>query len=135
MSFKAEMKIEGVNSNEPYKILSCSYGFSRATDQSGKPQTLIHGGMIHVSVTTSGDTSLSDWMFEIYGYKNGTIEFYKDDADAVAKTLEFTNASLVEYSESYSAGGGMPMTANLSISAEIIKIGQGEHDNEWPKSS
>ena len=133
MSFKAEMEITGINDNEPYRILSCSYSLNRATDVSGKPQTRTQGGTIHVSVETSTDTSLSDWMFSQFDHKDGTIKFYKSDSDAVAKTLEFSNASLVDYSESFSSEGGMPMMASMTISGEKIKIGQGEHDNEWVK--
>ena len=136
MSFKAHLKITGVNSDKPFSILSCSYGFSRATDSKGKAQSLVQGGIIHMSLETYGDTSLSDWMFSPYDFKDDSIDFFKvDSKDAVSKTLKFTNSSLVDYSESFSSEGGSPMMGSLSISAEIIEIGHGKHDNEWPTSS
>ena len=131
MSFKAEMTVTGIK--EPYRILSCSYNLHRETDMFGKPQTRTQGGTINISVETTTDTSLSDWMFSHFDHKDGEIKFFKTEAESTAKTLEFFNASLVDYSESFSAGGGMPMMANMVISAERIKIGQGEHDNEWVK--
>lgn len=127
MSFKAEMNIDGVGK---YPILSCSYNLSRSTDMKGVPQK-IQGGTFHVTVETSGDTSLSDWMLTPFAHNDGEIIFFKTDADAAAKTLKFTNSCVVDYSESFSSEGGMPMMASISISAETIKIGQGEHDNEW----
>ena len=129
MSFKAEMNIDGID--KTYRILSCSYNLNRPTGPSGKPQTLIHGGIVHVSVETSGDTILSDWMFSPKNNTNGTIKFYKETEDGVAKTMELTNVILVDYSESFSSEGSMPMMASLSLTAEKIKIGQGEHENEW----
>ena len=132
MSFKAEMEIKGIGT---YTILSCSYNLTRSTDMKGVPQTKVQGGTFHVTVETSGDTRLSDWILDVYAHNDGEIKFYKTDADAVAKTLEFTNACLVDYSESFSSEGGMPMMASLTISAEIIKIGQGELDNSWSEGT
>ena len=127
MAFKAEMKIGDQN----YRVQSCSYGFHRSIDQHGKPQTKTQGGTINVSVESTTDTFLSDWMFNSFEAKDGEITFFKTDEDAAAKTLKFTNSYLVDFQESFEAHGGMAMIANIVISAEKLEIGDGELDNEW----
>ncbi|MRI00656.1 phage tail protein [Kriegella sp. EG-1] len=127
MAFKAELKI----SDQTYRIQSCSYGFHRAIDQHGKPQTKTQGGTINVTIESVTDTFMSDWMFNDFERKDGEITFFKTDSDAAAKTLKFTNAYLVDFQESFEAHGGMAMIANVVISAEKLEIGDGELDNEW----
>lgn len=127
MAFKAEMTI----ADQTYRIQSCSYGFHRSIDQHGKPQTRTQGGTVNVSVESTTDTFLSDWMFNSFESKDGEIVFFKTDSDSAAKTLKFTNAYLVDFQESFEAHGGMAMIANIVISAEVLGIGDGELDNEW----
>ena len=127
MAFKAEMKL----GDKTYRIMSCSYGFHRSIDQYGKPQTRTQGGTISIMVESTTDTSLSDWMFNDFEHKDGEITFYKTDTDAAAKTLKFTNSSLIDFQESFDANGGTAMYASVVISAEKIQIGDGELDNAW----
>lgn len=127
MAFKAEMKIN----DQTYRIESCSYGFHRAIDQHGRPQTKTQGGTVNVTVESTTDTFLSDWMFNAFETKDGEITFFKTNSESAAKTLKFTEGYLVDFQESFEANGGMAMVANIVISARMLQIGDGELDNEW----
>ena len=63
--------------------------------------------------------------------KDGTITFYKRDTDSKQKELAFTEGYLVKYEEKFNAIDNRPMAESFTISAREIKMGNGEHVNEW----
>ena len=127
MSFKAKLKVGG---NE-YNVLSTSYGLHQETDATGRPSSITRGGMITITVESTADTSLSDWMFNNFELRSGSIVFLKRDTEATAKELKFNDAYAVKYKENFDATGANPMTETLTVSARQIAIGNGEHINEW----
>ncbi|MFT5237867.1 MAG: hypothetical protein ACI840_000442 [Ulvibacter sp.] len=127
MSFKARLEV----GNEKFIILDCSYALYQETDATGRPSSVTRGGTINFSTESTDKTFLSDWMFNNFERKDGKVIFLKRDTDATSKTLEFTEAYMISYSESFSGTGGMPMIETFTISALSIKLGTGEHINEW----
>ena len=127
MSFKAKLKVSG---NE-YNVLSCNYGLSQETDATGRPSSVTRGGMITIEVESTSDTSLSDWMFNNFEMRDGSIVFLKRDTEATSKELKFTEAYAVKYKEVFKGSGDEPMKESITISARSISIGNGEHVNEW----
>ncbi len=127
MSFKAKFKVSG---NE-YNVLNCSYHLYQETDESGRPSSVTRGGKIDITVESTADTTLSDWVFNSFERKDGSIEFLKRDTDAKAKELKFEEGYLVKYLENFDSTGKNPMTETITISARKIGIGNGEHENEW----
>ncbi len=127
MSFKAILKVGG---NE-YNVLNCNYGLHQETDATGRPSSITRGGMITIKVESTADTSLSDWMFNNFERRDGSITFLKRDTEATAKELNFTQAYAVKYTENFDSTGQNPMTETITISAQTIGIGNGEHVNEW----
>lgn len=127
MSFKAKLKVAG---NE-YNVLNCTYGLSQETDATGRPSSVTRGGMITIEVESTSDTSLSDWMFNNFEMRSGSIVFLKRDTEATSKELNFTDAYAVKYNENFNSTGQNPMTEKITISAREISIGNGEHVNEW----
>ncbi|WP_299902922.1 type VI secretion system tube protein TssD [uncultured Aquimarina sp.] len=127
MSFKAKLKVGG----KEYNILSCNYGLHQETDATGRPSSITRGGMIKMEVESTADTGLSDWMFNNFEMRNGSIVFLKRDTEATLKELTFENAYAVKYFENFDATGKNPMTETLTISAQKIGIGNGEHENDW----
>ena len=127
MSFKAKLKVGG---NE-YNVLNCSYGLAQETDATGRPSSVTRGGMITIEVESTADTSLSDWMFNNFEMRSGSIAFLKRDTEATSKELNFTDAYAVSYHENFDASGTNPMTEKITLSAREISIGNGEHINEW----
>ena len=127
MSFKARLKVGG----KEYNVLNCSYGLSQETDATGRPSSVTRGGMITIEVESTSDTSLSDWMFNNFEMRSGSIVFFKRETQATSKELNFTDAYAVKYRENFDATGKNPMTECLTVSARIIGVGNGEHENEW----
>ncbi|AEH02114.1 type VI secretion system tube protein TssD [Lacinutrix sp. 5H-3-7-4] len=127
MSFKTRLNVGG----KEYNVLSCDYKLHQETDPTGRPSSITRGGQIKISVESTSDTSLSDWMFNNFERKDGSLTFFKRDTDAKAKELNFTEAYMIEYTEVFDHKGDDPMTETIVISAKSISIGNGEHVNEW----
>ncbi|MFD0992980.1 type VI secretion system tube protein TssD [Tenacibaculum geojense] len=127
MSFKAKLKVGG---NE-YNVLSCSYELHQETDATGRPSSITRGGKIKLTVESTADTSLSDWMFNNFERRDGSIVFLKRDTEATAKELKFTEGYMVKYLENFDSTGHNPMAESFVISARSIAMGNGEHINEW----
>ena len=127
MSFKAKLKVGG---NE-YNVLSCSYELHQETDATGRPSSITRGGKIRLTVESTADTSLSDWMFNNFERRDGSIVFLKRDTEATSKELKFTEGYMVKYHEGFDSTGKNPMSEAFVISAKSIGIGNGEHVNDW----
>lgn len=127
MSFKAVFKVAG---NE-YNVLNCSYELNQETDATGRPSSVTRGGKIHLIVESTADTSLSDWMFNNFERRDGSVVFLKRDTEATSKELKFTEGYMVQYKENFDSTGDNPMAETFTISAMKIGIGNGEHVNDW----
>lgn len=127
MSFSAKLKVAG----KEYNVLNCNYGLFQETDATGRPSSITRGGKIVIEVESTDDTTLSDWMFNNFEQMDGSIGFLKRDTEATSKELFFESAYAVKYVENFDSTGKNPMTEILTISAKTIKIGNGEHMNDW----
>lgn len=127
MSFKAKLTVGGKTMN----VLSCNYDLTQEVDATGRPSSVTRGGRIMLSVESTGDTDMFEWMCNNFERKDGTLTFLKRDTDAKQKELSFTEGYLVKYEEKFNAFDNMPMAESFTISAREIKLGNGEHINEW----
>ena len=127
MSFKAIFKVDG---NE-YRVLSCRYSLHQEIDNTGRPSSTTRGGVVNLVIESTDDTSLFEWMCDSYMRKDGKITFNKRDEDAKLKELEIEEAYMVSYEESFDNVGVGAMVETFSLSAKKIKMGNGEHENEW----
>jgi len=127
MSFKAKLKVGG----KEYNVLATSYELHQETDATGRPSSITRGGKIRITVESTADTSLSDWMFNNFERRDGSIVFLKRDTEATAKELKFTEGYMVKYHENFDSTGKNPMTESFMISAKSIAMGNGEHVNDW----
>ena len=50
------------------------------------------------------------------------------------KEVEFKNAYVVNYKETLDVNNDVPMTIDVTFSAEEIIIGDASLDNRWPKA-
>lgn len=128
MSFLARLELDG----EEMSILHCGFRFSQNIDATGKPVSRPKGGTINLTVESTGDTQLFDWMVNPTQTKNGKVTFYRRDTSSKLKVLEFTDAHCVDYNETYSHTGDHPMQIELVISALEIKLNDSEYKNNWP---
>jgi hypothetical protein len=128
MSFKAKFKVAGTE----YNVLDCNYSLHQEVDATGRPSSITRGGQITLSVESSGDTALFEWMCNNFEQKDGSIVFLKRDSDATLKELKFTKGYLVRFNEEFHSTNTDPFRTTFTISANEIKLGNGTHKNEWP---
>jgi hypothetical protein len=117
MSFKTKIKVAGKERN----ILNVNYAMFQETDATGRPSSISRGGQIEITVEGTGEMDLFEWMTNNFERKDGSIVFLKRDSDATLKELQFSEAYIVSY----------PLTETFILSAKTIKLGTGEHVNEW----
>ena len=67
-----------------------------------------------------------------YKAQSGTITFQKRDEDAKMKELTFEDGYVVSFAESLDVTGTNPMTITFTVSARKLKVGNAEHENDWP---
>ncbi len=128
MSFKAILKIDG----KDYNVLSCKFTLNQEHDITGRPSSITRGGVVNIVLESTDDTALFEWMCDSYMKKDATITFNKRDENAKLKELGIVEAYMVGYSESFDSLGERAMLETITLSAKSIKMGNGEHDNEWP---
>jgi hypothetical protein len=127
MSFKTKIKVAGKERN----VLNVNYSLFQDTDATGRPSSVSRGGQIEVTVEGTGETDLFEWMTNSFERKDGSIVFLKRDSNATLKELQFTEAYIVNYKENFDSVEENPLTETFVISARTIKLGTGEHINEW----
>ncbi|MCO6487420.1 MAG: hypothetical protein J5I98_03330 [Phaeodactylibacter sp.] len=129
MPFKANLEVDST----PFRVLECSYHFERDYDQFGKPSSEVRGGTIDITVETTGTTLFSSWMMSSKLRKSGKIIFEDPTEDAELKVVEFEDAYMVNYEESFGSRGENGMVESFRLSAKKMIIGDGTHENSWYK--
>ena len=127
MSFKAKLEVAG----KTYNILNVNYALAQETDPTGRPSSQTRGGRIEVTVESTGESDIFEWMTNSFERKDGKVIFVKRDSNATLKDLSFSDGYVVKYKENFDASGTNPLTETFTISARSIKMGTGEHINEW----
>ncbi len=127
MSFKAKLTVAG----KDYNVLHCSYGLFQEVDATGRPSSITRGGKIKITVESTQETDLFEWMCNNFERKDGSVTFLKRDSDATMKELKFKEGYLVNFDERYESVNENPMLLTFVISAKEITMGNGTHTNEW----
>ena len=128
MSFRSSLNLGG----KEYDVLDCSYSLKRDVDSKGRPSSNIYGGKITVRVESTEDTTILETMVNQFKPFNGSIEFKKGDEEGKMKELTFENAYIIEFAEGIDIVGTAPMSISVTISAQTIKIGGAEYEENWP---
>jgi hypothetical protein len=128
MSFKAVFKVDG----KDYNVLSCNFRMHQDVDVTGRPSSIARGGIVNLVVESTDNSGLLQWMCDSYMKKDATITFNKREENSKLKELEIKEAYCVGYEESFDSAGSGAMTESITLSAKSVKMGDGEHLNEWP---
>ncbi|MBO4736401.1 MAG: type VI secretion system needle protein Hcp [Paludibacteraceae bacterium] len=128
MAFRSTLNLGG----KEYDVLDCSYSLKRDVDSKGRPSSNIYGGKITVRVESTEDTTILETMVNQFKPFNGSIEFKKGDEEGKMKELTFENAYIIEFAEGIDIVGTAPMSISVTISAQTIKIGGAEYEENWP---
>ncbi len=127
MSFKAVLKVD----DKEYRVLNCNFGLKQECDKTGRPSSTTRGQGIELTIESTDDTMIFEWMCDSYMRKDAKIIFNKRDEDAKMKELEISEAYVTEYKETFDDTGPGSMTITFKLSPHGIKLGEGEHLNEW----
>ena len=130
MAFRSSLNLGG----KEYDVLECNYSLKRDVDSKGRPSSNIYGGKITVRVESTEDTTILETMVNQFKPFNGSIVFKKGDEEGMMKELTFENAYIIEFAEGIDIVGTAPMSINITISAQVIKIGGAEYEENWPKA-
>lgn len=128
MSFLAKLNID----DDEMNVLECSFGFQQSADNSGRPSQKPRGGQINFVIESTNKTDFLEWMVSSNMTKNGSIIFYKRDNMSSLKTVKFSEAYCLDYSEDFDAVGSQPLKTRINISAKEISVKGTKFKNNWP---
>jgi len=133
MSVTARLYIKShIKEEKGIRVLSCDFGFTQPVDEDGAPRSYVRAGLINISITGVNDNEIVDWMIFRGMNKSGKISFLgttREGAQEETKSLEFEDAYLVGYNESFTDQS--EMVISLSISARKIKLSNTEYETHW----
>ena len=102
-------------------------------DSKGRPSSNIYGGQIRLHVESTDDTSILENMTNQFKPHSGSIVFKKGAEEAKMKELTWENGYITEFTENIDIVGSQPMTITFVVSAQVIKIGGAQFEQNWPK--
>jgi hypothetical protein len=129
MAFRATLNFKGGGT---FDILDCKYSLKRDVDSKGRPSSGIYGGKITLHIESTEDTSILEQMVSQFKPISGSILFKKADEEAKMKELEFENGYVIEFEEDFDTVGSKPMAIGITISAQVLKMGDGHFEQNWP---
>ncbi len=130
MSLTARLHIEGHSEAEKgIKILSCDYSFSQDIDSNGRIASNIRSGIVNISIPGKSDSEIVQWMLGKDIRKKIKISYSGVISTGPHKSIEFEDAVLVNYSESFT--DQTDIVINLSISSRKITIYGVTHETQW----
>ncbi|HHU57796.1 MAG TPA: type VI secretion system needle protein Hcp [Bacteroidales bacterium] len=129
MAFRASLQLAG----KEYDVLDCDYKLERDVDSKGRPASNVYGGKIRVQVESTEDTAILEQMVNQFKPISGSIVFKKGDEEAKMKELLWENGYIVSFEESIDVVGSRPMTTSFTVSAQVLKMGGAQFEQNWPK--
>lgn len=133
MSLTARLHIEGHSEEKKgIKILSCDYSFSQDLDGNGQAASNVKAGVINMTIPGVNDSEIIQWMLGRNVMKKGKIDFSGFAETGPHKTLEFEDAVLVYYHESFTDVSDTRI--DLSISCRKIKLSGIAYEALWSET-
>lgn len=131
MAFKTRLNL----GSKEFDVLQCNFSLNRDVDAKGRPSSGVYGGSIHIEIESTEDTSVIESMVNNqYKPLSGSIIFKKGEEDAKMKELTFEDGYIIQYNEGIAVNDNTPMTLSFVVSARKLKLGNAEHENDWPKA-
>lgn len=128
MAFRATLNLAG----KEFDVLDCDYKLERDVDAKGRPASNIYGGKVRVRVESTEDTSILEQMVNQFKPSAGSVIFKKGDEEAKLKELTWENGYIISFEESIDVVGARPMSTTFVVSAQILKIGGAQYEQNWP---
>ncbi len=130
MALTARLFIQGHQKEKVgIRVLTCDFGFSQGTDERGLPNSKVQGGKINITIAVQNDAELLQWMFSEAADKNGKIVYAGKENGKSIKTIEFSDARLINYYENFTDQS--EVIVSITISAKKLVIVGITHENVW----
>ena len=131
MAFSTKLDIDSLSD---VRVVDFSYSLSKDYDPTGRVSGNVRGGVIQITVETTGKPDIFSWIVDPTKRVSGKLKIEDETQPGSSlKDIEFEDASLVQYSESFHWQGGDNMMESFTISAKKITIGGAVHENLWPQ--
>lgn len=130
----AVLELEGAKA----QVIDLSYSFARSTDpEKGQPTKVVRAGTISLTIRSDEkemNGKIIGWLNQQDLPKEGKITIYKDSKQSDEfKVIEFKNAYVTGYSESFNSQGMSSNTIeSFDISAEQITVAGNTFNMHWP---
>lgn len=131
MAFRATLSLGG----KEFDVLDCDYSLKRDVDSKGRPSSNIYGGKVRVHIESTEDVSILEQMVSQFKPVSGNIVFKKGDEEAKMKELVWENGYIIEFEENIDIIGNKPMTLTFVVSAQVLKVGSAQFEQNWPTDS
>ncbi len=128
MSFLAKLVLD---SNE-YVVLNVDYEVSQPIGKRNMPTDEPHLGLIHLTIESNNKSELFSWAMAAKTTKNGSIVFYRRDAQSSMKTLNFSDTFCINFKEEFDATGSVPMKVQLTLAPRVIECQGVTREEFWP---
>ena len=126
MSFLAKLIID----DKEYDVLSFSFGVDQQVNHgSARPSGMPIINQLSILIESTGNSGFFGWSISPYEQKDGKIIFYKRDAMASSRTLEFTGAFCVNYNESFNSTDTNPMVTSIVLAVESVILDDSQYIN------
>lgn len=123
-----------VDGFEPRRVKQFTYKFNQSIDDEGQLTGVPRGGLITIRVKPiEGNDELLNWMLKRSLNKSGKISFLSTQkgGDGNAKTIEFTDAFCIDYTEHYEEDNKQAQYEEIVITCRSIKNNSSEYVNTW----
>lgn len=133
VGFTAKLTIKA----DAFDVLSFGTSFTRDFDQKGRPSSAVRAGDMSLTLEITEKESMIDLMVNAQNkpIEEGKIEFWQSGKDAIFRTVDFKNGYITSYKEGFQPAGSANFSADISITAEKITIGNAKYDAGWPINS
>jgi hypothetical protein len=89
-------------------------------------------GLIHMVIESSNKSELFEWAAAPKLTKDGSIVFYRRDAQSSMKTLNFKDGFCIQFKEDFDANGSIPMRIRLTLAVRQIDCQGVMLEESWP---
>lgn len=122
---------------DKYDIVHFSMGYSRDYDNKGRPCSAVRASQLQFTIEITDMVKLVETMINAQNkpIMTGTIEFWQSGIAGAFRTITFSNAFIVSYSEGFQVTGSSNFLCDISITAEKIDCGLSKYNASWPLTS
>lgn len=113
-----------------YELCKCNYSLQREIDYKGQVQSKSNGGTFDIAMMGVPSNEIIEWGVNPRSYKNGSIIFCNSEG-LVVERIDFEKAACIDIDLTYIRTGSRYTNCELSLTAEIIKIGNITLNNYW----